>query len=315
MIEAYDEIPTRKGYGDGLVKLGENNPDVIVLGADLTKSTYTHLFRERFPERFFQIGIAEQDMLGTAAGFALTGKIPYVSTYSVFVTGRAFDQIRTTVCYSNLNVKTGGAHGGISVGPDGATHQALEDIGLMRILPSMKVMVPADYNEAVKATVASAEIEGPVFIRFGRENVPAFTGEDDDFDFGKAKVLREGGDVVIFATGIMVYHALQAAEKLKEKSVEATVVNIHTIKPMDEKTLLETAKITGCAVTCEESQLMGGFGSAVCEVLSRNYPIPVEMVGICDTFGESGQPDQLIEEYGLSPDSIVKAALKAVKRK
>jgi transketolase len=254
-------------------------------------------------------------MLGVAAGLSLAGKIPFVSTYGVFVAGRAFDQIRTTICYSNLNVKIGGAHGGISVGPDGATHQALEEIALMRVLPEMSVIVPCDYYETKKATIASYSINGPVYIRFGREPIPIITDENTPYNFGKGHIFREGKDLSIIACGVMVSEALIAAEELSKEGIEAKVINIHTVKPIDEEIIINSAKQTGAIVTAEEHQIFAGFGSAVSEVIVRNCPVPMEFVGINDTFGESGEPDQLMKAYELTAEDIYKKALKVIKRK
>jgi transketolase len=300
-------IPTRFGYGDGLVALGNDDPNVVVLGADLTSSLCADRFQKKFPDRFIQIGIAEQDMMGVAAGLSLVGKIPFVSTYGVFCTGRAWDQLRTTVAYAKLNVKIGSGHGGISVGPDGATHQALEDIAITRTIPNMTVIVPADYHETLKATIASARIDGPVMIRFGREKVPVITTPHTPFEIGKAEIYRDGEDVSIIACGVMVYQALMAAEKLAGEGISAQVINCHTVKPIDKETILAAARKTGAVVTAEEHQVMGGFGSAVTEVISQNYPVPVKMVGIQDSFGESGKPDDLMEKYNLLDSDVVNA--------
>lgn len=306
---------TRFGYSDGLILLGEEHNDVIVLDADLSKSTTTNRFKEKFPERSFNVGIAEQNMLSIAGGLALAGKTPYVSTYGVFVAGRAFDQIRTTICYSGLNVKIGGAHGGISVGPDGATHQALEEIAIMRVLPEMKVIVPCDYIETRKATIASYYIKGPVYIRFGREPVPIITTDETPFEFGKGSVFREGGDLSIIACGTLVSEAIDAAEELSKEGISARVINLHTVKPIDEKIIIQAAKETGAIVTAEEHQLFGGFGSAVAEVVVKNYSVPMEFIGINDTFGESGDPDELMKAYGLTAKDIYNKAKRALERK
>jgi len=308
-------VPNRDGYGQGLLALGAENPDVVVLDADLAKSTRSDWFAEAFPERFFDIGIAEQDMIGTAAGLALGGKIPFATTYGVFVAGRAWDQIRTTVCYSDLNVKVAGAHGGISVGPDGATHQALEDVALMRVLPRMTVIVPCDVIEAKKATIAAAGIKGPCYLRFAREATPVFTAEEDEFVVGKASLLKEGSDVTIIACGPIVYEALLAQAELLKEGIAARVLNMHTVKPLDEAAVLAAAQETGAIVTAEEHQVAGGLGSAVAEVLAKNKPVPMEMVGIQDTFGESGTPDELAEKYQLTAADIAAAVKKAVARK
>ncbi len=306
-------IPTRHGYGDGLVELGRINKNVVVMGADLTSSLCTDRFYREFPDRFVQTGIAEQDMMGIAAGLSLSGKIPFVSTYGVFCTGRAWDQIRTTVAYAKLNVKLGSGHGGISVGPDGATHQALEDIAITRTIPNMTVISPADYQETLKATIASAEINGPVVIRFGREKVPSITTSETPFQIGKAEIYRDGTDVSIIACGVMVYEALVAAQKLADEGISAQVINSHTIKPIDKDTIISAAAKTGAVVTAEEHQIMGGFGSAVSEVLSLNCPVPMRMVGIKDRFGQSGSPSELMNAYGLTDAAIAEAVKDVLK--
>lgn len=306
---------TRFGYSEALLKLGETDPSVVVLDADLSKSTTTNTFHKKFPNRAYNIGIAEQNMLGIAAGLSIAGKTPYVSTYGVFVSGRAYDQIRTTICYTNLNVKIGGAHGGISVGPDGATHQALEEIGLMRSLPNMTVIVPCDYHETYKATLASATIPGPVYIRFGREAIPIITSPETPFEFGKGALLKDGNDVAIVACGSMVYESLVAAEELEKEGIHARVINIHTVKPIDEEIILQAAEETGAIVTAEEHQIMAGFGSAVAEVIVQHHSVPMEMVGIEDTFGESGTPDELMVAYGLTHDAIIRKVKKVIQRK
>jgi transketolase len=287
----------------------------MVLDADLSKSTTTNRIKDAFPDHFVNVGIAEQNMLGIAAGLSLGGYVSYVSTYGVFVAGRAFDQIRTTICYSKLNVKIGGAHGGISVGPDGATHQALEEISIMRVIPEMKVIVPCDVHQTKKATIAAFHIPGPVYIRFGREPIPIITEESTPFEFGKAEVFKQGKDVSLFACGVMVYEALIAAEKLEKEGISANVVNFHTIKPLDTEAVIRFASQTGAVVTAEEHQLFGGFGSAIAEVLVQNHPVPVEMVGIEDTFGESGSPDQLMAAYHLTSQDIYQKAKRVLTRK
>jgi len=312
-LNKIDMKPTRDGYGEGIIAAAEKNKNVVALGADITGSTRVDWFRDRFPDRFFSIGIAEQNQMGIAAGLSLVGKIPFVTNYGVFLAGRAWDQIRTTVCYNNLNVKLGGAHGGISVGADGATHQALEEVAIMRCLPNMKVIVPADSIETRKTTIAVAEANGPYYIRFGREKVPTITDEETPFEIGKAYCCREGSDVAIIACGAMVYESLVAAEKLSKEGINAMVINNHTIKPMDAETIIEAARKTGAVVTAEEHQMMGGMGSAVMEILSQNCPVPVKMVGINDRFGESGEPDILMKEFNLTSDDIV-AAVKTVRR-
>lgn len=307
--------PTRDGYGEGLLELGRTNPDVIVLDADLAKSTRTDWFMNEYPQRFFDMGIAEQDMLGTAAGLALGGKIPFVTTYGVFVAGRAWDQIRTTICYAGLNVKIAGAHGGISVGPDGATHQSLEEMALMRVLPHMTMVVPCDAVETKKATLAVTKIKGPCYIRFGREATPVFTGQADPFEIGKSIVLKEGNDLTVIGCGPILYEALLAAGQLKEMGITARVINMHTVKPLDQEAVLKAARETGAILTVEEHQVMGGLGGAVAEVVVKGQPVPVEMVGIMDTFGESGTPEELAVKYGLKAKNIILAAQKLLKRK
>ena len=308
-------LPTRDGYGYGLLELGAANPDVVVLDADLAKSTRSDWFAAKYPDRFFDIGIAEQDMVGTAAGLSLGGKIPFATTYGVFMAGRAWDQIRTTVCYSDLNVKIAGAHGGISAGGDGATHQALEDIALMRVLPNMRVLVPCDATEARKATVAAGKIKGPCFLRFAREATPVFTEDGDFFEIGKANVLKSGTDATIIAAGPIVYEALLAHDQLAAEGISLRVINMHTIKPLDEAAILAAARETGAIVTAEEAQIYGGLGGAVAEVLARNVPTPVEMVGIVDTFLECGTPDELALKYGLTAKDLVVAVKKVIARK
>jgi transketolase len=305
----------RQGWADALIQLGETDPRVVVLDADLAKSTLTCQFKDKFPKRFFDMGIAEQNMINVAGGLSLTGLIPFVATYGVFISGRAWEQIRTSICYGNLNVKFGGAHGGISVGPDGATHQALEEITLMRVLPGMTLLVPADFYETKKAIMAAAAINGPVYIRFGREKTPIVTTADTPFVVGKAITMKEGKDVTIIACGPMVAEALDAAEALMAKNISAEVINLHTIKPIDKEAIIKSAQKTGCVVTAEEHQLFGGMGSAVAEVLVQNHSVPMEMVGINDTFGESGQPRELMEKYGITSKEIFEKAVKAVSRK
>ena len=310
-----DRIPMRDGYGKALLELCEKNENVMVLDADVAKSTRTVWIRDQYPKHFMDMGIAEQDMVGTAAGLALGGMIPFCSTYGVFLAGRAWDQIRTTVCYNKLNVKLGGAHAGISVGPDGATHQALEDVAITRVLPNMTVIVPCDAEETRKATLAMAEWNGPCYVRFGREAVPVVTEEASPFEIGKANVLREGSDVTIIANGAMVYEALRAAEILEKEGISAMVVNMHTIKPLDCDCIMKAVQKTGCIVTAEEHQISGGLGSAVAECLARNCPAPLEMVAVEDRFGESGQPQELMDKYGLNAEAIVQKAKTVITRK
>lgn len=306
---------TRQGWADALLELGANDPKVVVLDADLAKSTLTILFKDKYPDRFFDMGIAEQNMINTAGGLSLTGLIPFVSTYGVFVSGRGWEQIRTSLCYGKLNVKLGGAHGGISVGPDGATHQALEEIAIMRVIPNMTVLVPTDYYETKKAVLAAAAIDGPVYIRFGREKVPVVTDENTPFEVGKAIIMKEGADLTIVACGIMVAEALDAAEEFEKEGISAEVINLHTIKPIDKDTLIKSVQKTGCLVTAEEHQLAGGMGSAIIEVLAQINPVPTEMVGINDTFGESGKPVELMEKYGITSKEILEKSKKVLQRK
>ena len=306
------KIPMRDGYGKALLELIEKNPRVIALDADVAKSTRTVWVRDKFPNNFIDVGISEQDLAGTAAGLALGGMLPFTSTYGVFMAGRAWDQIRTTICYNKLNVKIAGAHAGISVGPDGATHQALEDVAIMRVLPNMTVVVPCDAEETRKATLAIAAIDGPCYIRFGREAVPVVTDENTPFELGKARICREGSDVTIIANGAMLYEAQEAAKVLASTGIEATVINLHTVKPLDGDTILEAVERTGCVVTAEEHQKIGGMGSAVAEFLMQNHPVPMEIVGVDDTFGESGQPQDLMDAYGLSTARIVETAKKVI---
>lgn len=302
-----NKIPMRDGYGKALLKLIGNGKPVVALDADVAKSTRTVWVRDQYPEHFLDMGIAEQDMVGTASGLALGGIIPFASTYGVFLAGRAWDQIRTTVCYNNLNVKLAGAHAGISVGPDGATHQALEDVALMRVLPNMTVVVPCDAVETEKATLALAEREGPCYIRFGREAVPVITDEDSPFEIGKANVLRDGKDAVLFANGAMVYEGLEAAKQLAGEGIDLMVVNLHTVKPLDQEAVVAAARKTGRVITAEEHQAAGGMGSAIAECLAQNYPVPMRILGMQDGFGESGAPDELMKRYGFSSDAIYQA--------
>lgn len=307
---------TRFGFGEGLCDIAEINNNVIGLGADITGSVSMNYFRDKFPERFFSFGIAEQNIMGVAAGLALEGKIPFMSTYGVFAAHRTFDQIRVSVCYNNLPVKIGGAHAGISVGPDGATHQALEDIAAMRVLPNMTVLSPCDATQVRKAVVASVDqVKGPVYIRFGREAVPDFTTSDMEFIIGKGQLFAEGIDCTIISTGHLTWEAIKASEILADSGVSARVINLHTIKPLDEELIIRCAKETGAIVTAEEHQINGGMGSAVCEILARNFPVSVEFIGICDSFGESGKPDELMKKYHLKDIDIVNACIKVIKRK
>ena len=313
--EDVEQVPTRDGYGQGLVALGEKNPNVVVLTGDLSESTRANMFEEKFPERFIECGVAEQNMMGIAAGLALSGKVPFVSSYAVFVPGRCWDQLRVSVCYSKANVKVAGAHAGISVGPDGATHQALEDVASVRVLPNIVVVVPCDSIETKKATVALGEHKGPVYFRFAREKTPVITTQESPFKIGRAEIFREGADVTIVACGPLVYQSLVAAAELEKEGISAEVINNHTIKPMDKLTLASSAKKTGAVVTVEEHQINGGLGGAVAEVLAENYPVPMERVGMPDTFGESGSPEELLEKYGMSVKKIKESVKSVLKRK
>lgn len=314
-MHTWEQKLTRQGWADALIELGKADENVVVLDADLSKSTLTCQFKDAFPDRFFNVGIAEQNLVNIAGGLSLTGYIPFVSTYGVFLSGRAWEQIRTTTCVNRLNVKFGGAHGGVSVGPDGATHQALEEIAVMRCLPEMTLIVPSDYHETKKATLAAARIQGPVYIRFGREKVPVITTADTPFEIGKAIVMREGKDVTIIACGSMVAEALDAADELTAKGIDAEVINLHTIKPIDKETITNSVKKTGALVTAEEHQLMGGMGSAVLEVVAQSCPVPTRMVGIEDTFGESGTPEELQKKYGCKHCNIFDKTLEVIKLK
>jgi len=307
--------PTRNGYGEGLVEIGHKNPDVVVLCGDLTDSTRTSYFKKEFPDRFYEMGIAEQNMVGIACGLSLVGKIPYAATYAAFVPGRSFDQIRISAGYNKSNVKLSGAHAGISVGPDGATHQMMEDVALMRVLPGFTVIAPCDHEQTRKATVAAAKIEGPVYIRFGRDKVPMITTKDTPFEIGKANILRDGSDVAIIANGPLVCEALMAARDLEEESIYCMVIDIHTVKPLDVETLVYAAKKCGAVISAEEHQVTGGLGGAVAETLARNHPVPQEFIGMPDHWGESGKPRELMEKYGMSAEAIKEAVHRLMKRK
>lgn len=306
-------MATRDAYGKALVKLGETDPNVVVLDADLSSSTRTGKFAAKFPERFFNFGVAEQNMMGTAAGLATCGKTAFASSFAIFASGRDWEQIRNTICYSNLNVKIVPTHGGISVGADGSSHQCIEDIALMRTLANMKVIVPCDGVETEKAVMAAAKIKGPVYIRLGRAKVPVILAENYQFELGKAKIIQDGKDICLIACGIMVEEAIKAAEMLKEKNISARVINLSTIKPIDQEIIMQAAQETGAIVTAEEHQVMGGMGSAVAEVVVKNCPVPMRMVGMRDKFGQSGTPEELMQEYGLTAENIVKKAKELVK--
>jgi transketolase len=310
-----DKKDTRSGFGAGLVELGRENPNVVALCADLTGSLKMDAFEKEFPDRFFQVGIAEANMMGIAAGLTIGGKIPFTGTFANFSTGRVYDQIRQSIAYSGKNVKICASHAGITLGEDGATHQILEDIGMMRMLPGMVVINPCDYNQTKAATRAIADYKGPVYLRFGRPVIPNFTSPDQKFEIGKAITMNEGTDVSVFATGHLVWKALEACEMLEEKGIHAEVINIHTIKPLDANAVLQSVRKTGCVVTAEEHQLNGGLGDAIAHLLAKEYPSPIEFVAVNDTFGESGTPEQLMIKYGLDSSNIVDAALKAITRK
>ncbi len=306
---------TRSGFGDGLTELGKSNKDVVALCADLTGSLKMGDFKKENPERFFQTGISEANMIGMAAGMTIGGKIPFTGTFANFSTSRVYDQIRQSIAYSEKNVKICASHAGVTLGEDGATHQVLEDIGMMKMLPNMTVINPCDYNQTKAATLAIADFEGPVYLRFGRPKVPVFMPTDKPFKIGEAINLVEGSDVSIFATGHLVWEAILAEEILAEKGIKAEIINIHTIKPLDVKAVLKSVKKTGCVVTAEEHQRNGGLGDSIAQVLMQNNPVPLEYVAVNDQFGESGTPEQLMKKYGLSASDIVNAALKAIKRK
>ena len=333
-----EQAPTRQGYGEGLLAAGEANEKVVALCADLTESTQMHLFAKKFPQRFIEMGVAEQNLATVAAGLANYGKIPFISSYAMFSPGRNWEQIRTTICYNEVPVKIAGSHAGVSVGPDGATHQAVEDIALMRPIPNMAVINPCDANEAKKATMAAVGINGPVYLRFARERTPVFTTPDTPFEIGRAEIFWDSGgspslrhstlrvsdsmssgrlslDATIIACGPLVHNAILAAAELEKEGIKVRVVNNHTIKPMDEKTIIEAAKDAGAVVTVEEHQVQGGMGSAVAEVLAKNHPVPIEFVGVQNRFGESGTPEELIERFGMGVSHIKEAIKKVLKRK
>lgn len=313
-LDCYEERPPRDGFGEALLDLGKKDRNIIALTGDLAESTRVLKFAEELPEQFVEVGVAEQNMAGIAAGLALSGKVPFMTSYAVFSPGRNWDQIRVSICYSGANVKIIGAHAGISVGPDGATHQGLEDVAVTRVLPNMVVLVPTDATEAYKATVAAAKHSGPCYIRFGREKTPVITGPKTPFVIGKAMMVCDGSDVTIIANGQLVYRALLAAKKLSS-SISVRVINLHTVKPIDKTIIIEAAEETGAIVTAEEHQINGGMGSAVAEVLVEHHPVPMERVGILDTFGESGDPNILMDHYNLGVKDIINAVEKVLKRK
>lgn len=314
-IEVFGKKDTRSGFGEGLAELGKTNKNVVALCADLTGSLKMDAFKAENPERFFQVGIAEANMMGMAAGMAVGGKIPYTGTFANFSTGRVYDQIRQSIAYSKKNVKICASHAGLTLGEDGATHQILEDIGMMKMLPNMTVIVPADFNQTKQATIAIADFEGPVYLRFGRPVVPIFTKPDTKFVIGKADVLIEGKDVSIIACGHLVWKAIEAAKELEAKGISAEVINMHTIKPLDEKAILASLNKTKCVVSAEEHMINGGLGDSIAQVLSRNTPCPQEYVGVNDSFGESGTPEELMVKYNIDTADIVKAAIKVIARK
>jgi transketolase len=331
----FDAMPeresVRKGFGEGLVAAGEADPNVVGLCADLTESTHMHLFMTKFPERFVQIGVAEQNLAGVASGMAAMGKVPFMASYAVFSPGRNWEQIRTTICYNNVNVKIIGSHAGLSVGPDGGSHQALEDIAITRVIPRLTVISPCDSIEAKKATLAAAKIKGPVYIRLTREKTPVITTEETPFEIGKAQIVWQTGaatdglsngatgadktQVGIIATGALLYKALVAAKELESEGIAVTVMNLATIKPLDKEAIVSLARNTGAIVTVEDHQMAGGMGGAVAECLAENYPVPMEFVGVADQFGQSGKPEELTQHYGLGISHIKKAVKKVLSRK
>ena len=314
-IVAKNEKETRAGFGEGIYELGKTNANVVVLTADLAGSLKLHPFIKDFPERYLQCGIAEANMIGIAAGLTIGGKIPYTTTFANFSTGRVYDQIRQSVAYSNKNVKICASHAGLTLGEDGATHQILEDIGLMRMLPGMSVVVPCDFNQTKAATLAIADYEGPVYLRFGRPKWPNFTEENQKFEIGKAQILSEGNDITIFACGHLVWKAIEAGKILEEKGISVELINLHTIKPLDEEAIIKSIQKTKCAVTAEEHNILGGMGDAVAHVAAAHFPIPIQYIGTKDTFGESGKPEDLLKKYGLDTPDIVKAAEMVMSKK
>lgn len=310
-----DKKDTRSGFGAGIAELGKTHPNVVALTADLAGSLKLEAFIKDNPDRFIQCGIAEANMIGVSAGLTIGGKIPFATTFANFATGRVYDQIRQSVAYSKKNVKICASHAGVTLGEDGATHQILEDLGMMKMLPNMTVINPCDYNQTKAATLAIADYEGPVYLRFGRPVIPVFTPVDQKFEIGKAWTVNEGNDVSIFCTGHLVWEAIKAGEILSEQGIEADIINIHTIKPLDEEAILASVKKTGCAVSAEEHMISGGLGDSVAHVLASQFPAPLEYVGVHDTFGESGTPDQLMQKYGLTADKIVEQVKKVMGRK
>lgn len=314
-IEVIDHKDTRSGFGAGLEELGKTNPNVVALCADLIGSLKMNAFQDQNPDRFFQVGIAEANMMGIAAGLTIGGKIPFTGTFANFSTGRVYDQIRQSIAYSNKNVKICASHAGLTLGEDGATHQILEDIGLMKMLPNMTVISPCDYNETKAATIAIAEHEGPVYLRFGRPKVPNFTDPNKKFVIGKADIIHEGKDVTIIATGHLVWKAIEAGKALLEKGINPEIINVHTIKPFDEETVLQSINKTKCVVTAEEHMMNGGLGDTVAQLLGRKLPSPLEMVAVNDTFGESGKGEELLSKYNINTKDIIAATERAIQRK
>lgn len=314
-IQVLNQKETRGGFGEGILEAGRRNPNVVTLTADLLGSMKLQAFIKEFPDRFIQCGIAEANMIGIAAGLTIGGKIPYTTTFANFSTGRVYDQIRQSVAYSGKNVKICASHAGLTLGEDGATHQILEDIGLMKMLPGMTVIVPCDFNQTKAATIAIADYEGPVYLRFGRPKWPNFTPENQVFEIGKAQQLSEGKDISIFACGHLVWKAIEAGRILEEKGISVELINIHTIKPLDSDAILASIQKTGCAVTAEEHNIIGGLGDSVAQVAAKHWPVPIEYVGTKDTFGESGKPEELLVKYGLDTVDIVAAAEKVLARK
>jgi transketolase len=313
--EDIEQKATRDGFGEALLYLGETDPRVVALTGDLKESTRIEAFANKYPERFIECGVAEQNMMGVAAGLALAGKIPYVASYATFSPGRNWDQLRVSVCYSQANVKVIGAHTGVSVGPDGATHQALEDIAITRVLPHLTVIQPIDSLEAYKATVAMNYLVGPAYLRLTREKTPIITSQDTRFEIGKAEILKEGKDVTLIGAGPVLYNGIKAAIELEKENIHVLVINSHTIKPLDEETILWATKLTKAVVTLEEHQIAGGLGSSISEYLSQNYPVPMEMIGMPNSFGQSGPPEKLIEHYGMGVGAIKQAIKKVLNRK
>lgn len=310
-----EQIPSRNGFGEGLILAGDENPNVVGLCADLTGSTKMDGFAKKYPDRYIQVGVAEQNLVTIASGMAAAGKIPFTTSYAMFSPGRSWEQIRTTICYNDQPVKIIGSHAGISVGPDGATHQAIEDIGITRVLPNMVVIAPADSIEARKATLAVAKNGKPSYIRLSREKVPVITTDNTPFEIGQAIVCTEGTDVAIIACGTMVHRALKASKRLQESKISARVINFHTIKPLDKKTILAAAEDCGAIVTVEEHQIHNGLGSAVAEVVSQGYPVPMKIIGVEDHFGESGEPNELLEKFGLTVEAIIKGVTQVIRMK